>query len=136
MRPIDLLSLARHYGVAAAIFVAADMIWLGIMASRFYRPTLGDIAVVSVNLTPAVAFYAIYPIGLLIFAVEPALRTGTIPGAFLFGALFGFFTYLTYDLSNQATLRSWTMSLTLVDVTWGALLGGFTSAATVFISFL
>ena len=129
----NLLYLARHYGVALAIFVVADMIWLGIMAPRFYKPTMGDIAVAGVNLAPAVVFYAIYPIGLLIFSIEPSLRTGSISGALISGALFGFFTYLTYDLSNQATLRSWTTSLTLVDVTWGALLGAVTASLTAFI---
>ncbi|HUZ66688.1 MAG TPA: DUF2177 family protein [Beijerinckiaceae bacterium] len=129
----NFLSLVRHYGVALAIFVVADMIWLGIMAPRFYKPIMGDIAVAGVNLAPAVAFYAIYPIGLLIFSIEPSLRTGSIFGAPLSGALFGFFTYLTYDLSNQATLRSWTTALTLVDITWGALLGAMTAALTAFV---
>jgi uncharacterized membrane protein len=119
------------YGVALAIFVAADMVWLGTMAPRFYRPILGDIAISGVNLPPAVLFYLLYPIGLLIFAIHPALKGGSISTALIYGALFGFFTYATYDLSNHATLRNWTLPLTLVDVAWGTVLG----AASATISF-
>ena len=59
----------------------------------------------------------------MIFAVVPALKAGRSATALLYGALFGFFTYATYDLTNQATLRNWTSSLTLVDVAWGTVLG-------------
>jgi len=54
-------------------FVACDMVWLGLMAPRFYRPILGDSALAGVNLPPAIAFYLLYPVGLVIFAVMPAL---------------------------------------------------------------
>lgn len=118
------------YLASLVTFVAADMAWLGIMAPRFYKPTLGDIAVVGVNLPPAIVFYAIYPIGLLVFAIGPALRSGSATTAAIYGALFGFFTYATYDLSNYATLRNWTLQLTLVDVAWGTILGAASSVVT------
>ena len=110
------------YVTTLAVFLLADMAWLGAMAPRFYRPTLGDIALSGVNLAPAIAFYVLYPSGLLIFAILPALKNGTISTALLNGALFGFFTYATYDLTNQATLRNWTLQLTLIDVAWGSVL--------------
>ena len=111
---------AVAYLVALAVFLGCDMVWLGLMAPRFYRPTLGDIAVAGVNLPPAIVFYAMYPIGLLVFAIQPALKSGSLTAAALYGALFGLFTYATYDLTNQATLRNWTLALTVVDVSWGA----------------
>jgi uncharacterized membrane protein len=116
------------YGLALAVFVAADMVWLGTMAPRFYRPTLGDIAISGVNLPPAILFYAMYPIGLLIFAIQPALKSGSMSTAAIYGALFGFFTYATYDLTNQATLRNWTVQLTLIDVAWGTILGAISAS--------
>jgi uncharacterized membrane protein len=116
------------YGFALAVFVAADMVWLGTMAPRFYRPTLGDIAISGVNLPPAILFYAMYPIGLLIFAIQPALKSGSMSTAAIYGALFGFFTYATYDLTNQATLRNWTVQLTLIDVAWGTILGAISAS--------
>jgi len=127
------LTSAIGYFVALSTFVAADMVWLGVMAPRFYRPTLGDIAISGVNLPPAIVFYAIYPIGLLIFVISPALRSGSVMTAALYGALFGLFTYATYNLTNYATLRNWTLQLTVVDVAWGAILGAVTSIATVWV---
>jgi uncharacterized membrane protein len=118
------------YLIALVIFVGMDMTWLGIMASRLYRPTLGDIAMSTVNLAPAVVFYVLYPIGLVLFAIHPALSTASASSALIHGALFGFFTYATYDLTNQATLRNWSLSLTLVDVAWGVFLGAVTCCAT------
>ncbi len=116
------------YIASLALFVVADMVWLGTMASRLYRPTLGDIALSSVNLAPAIAFYILYPIGLLIFAILPALKSGSVNVALFYGALFGFFTYATYDLTNQATLRNWTLRLTLIDVAWGSALAAAAAA--------
>jgi uncharacterized membrane protein len=122
-----MLAYATGYLAALVTFVAADMVWLGTMAPRFYRPTLGDIAISGVNLPPAIIFYAIYTIGLFLFAINPALKSGSLITAAVYGALFGFFTYATYDLTNHATLRNWALSLTLVDVAWGSILAAFTS---------
>lgn len=116
------------YLVALVTFLAADMVWLGTMAPRLYRPTLGDIALPGVNLPAAIAFYAVYPVGLVIFVINPALKAESFSSAILYGALFGFFTYATYDLTNYATLRNWTMQLALVDAAWGTFLGAATSA--------
>lgn len=116
------------------IFLLFDMAWLGTMAGRLYRPTLGDILLAEVNLLPAIAFYLIYPAGLVVFAVIPALKSGGVAQAALSGALFGFFSYLTYDLTNQATLRNWTSQLTLIDIAWGTLLGAIAAAAACWIT--
>jgi uncharacterized membrane protein len=122
-----MMTSAIGYVVAFLTFVAADMVWLGTMAPRFYKPTLADIAISGVNLPPAIVFYAVYPIGLVIFAINPALKSASLVDAVTYGALFGFFTYATYDLTNHATLRNWTLQLTLVDIAWGTILGAMTS---------
>ena len=124
------MTYVTGYVAALLTFFLADMAWLGMMAPRFYRPTLGDIAISGVNLAPAMVFYALYPVGLLIFATSPALKSGSMTTAVVYGALFGFFTYATYDLTNYATLRNWTLHLTLVDVAWGTILAAITSAMT------
>jgi uncharacterized membrane protein len=124
------MTYVTGYVAALLTFLFVDMAWLGIMAPRFYRPTLGDMAIPGVNLPPAIVFYALYPVGLLIFATIPALKSESITTALIYGALFGFFTYATYDLTNHATLRNWTLQLTLVDVAWGTILAAITSAVT------
>ncbi len=116
------------YVSVLVLFVAADAVWLTTMADRIYRPALGDMMLTNFRLMPAVGFYLLYPVGLVIFAINPALKTGAISTAALFGALFGFFTYMTYDLTNQATLRHWSTVLTLADIAWGCALGAVASA--------
>ena len=121
------------YVAALVVFVVIDMLWLGTMAGRLYKPILGDILAPQFNMAAAGVFYLIYPIGLVIFAINPALKAGAVSTALLYGALFGFFTYATYDLTNQVTLRSWSSLLTVVDVAWGSFLGAVTAASAFWI---
>jgi uncharacterized membrane protein len=122
------------YLATLAVFLPFDMVWLGTMANRLYRPTLGDILLSDANLPAAGAFYAIYPVGLVFFAVVPALKSGSLGQATLGGALFGFFTYMTYDLTNQATLKNWSTQLTLADIGWGTLLGAISATAAFWVT--
>ncbi len=106
-----------------------DSVWLSIMASRLYRPTLGDMALEGVRWPPAIAFYLLYPAGLVILAVLPAVKSGHLMQAAFLGAVLGLSAYGTYDLTNHATLRLWTWQFTLVDMAWGTLLSAV--AATI-----
>jgi uncharacterized membrane protein len=74
------------------------------------------------RLAPAIVFYLLYVSGVLVFAVTPALRDGRWTTAALMGALFGFFCYATYDLTNQATLAVWSTTVTVADIAWGVVL--------------
>lgn len=110
------------YVSALITFVVVDAVWLATMAARLYRPILGDILAPAVNIPPAIVFYLGFPVGLVIFAILPALKAGGLSAALLYGALFGMFTYATYDLTNHATLRNWVWQITLIDIAWGSLL--------------
>jgi uncharacterized membrane protein len=121
------MSAIIGYLAALVAFVAADFVWLGLMVPRLYKPTLVNLMAASVNLPAAIVFYLIAPIGLSYFAITPALKAQSLAIALVNGALFGFFTYATYDLTNQATLRDWTTQLTVVDMAWGCVLGAFAS---------
>jgi uncharacterized membrane protein len=118
------------YATAVVVFFVVDMAWLGVMAPRVYRPALGDILLPGVNLAPAVVFYVLYPAGLIAFAVVPALKDDTVSTALLYGALYGFFTYATYDLTNHATIRNWTLQITIIDISWGTLLAAISAAVS------
>jgi uncharacterized membrane protein len=115
-------------------FGLLDAVWLSLMGPRLYRPTLGDILLANVNIPAAVAFYLIYPIGILVFATLPALKAGSVAPALLYAALFGALAYATYDLTNQATLRNWTLQLTLADIAWGATASGLAGAASHYVT--
>jgi uncharacterized membrane protein len=112
-------------------FILVDALWLRLMGPVLYRPTLGDILLAEVRLVPALAFYLIYPIGLLVFAVLPAVKSNSIVTAFGSGLLFGACAYATYDLTNFATLRNWTLQLTVLDVAYGAAVSGVAATVSV-----
>lgn len=112
-------------------FLVIDFIWLSAMASRLYRPAIGDLLAENFRLAPAVVFYLIYAAGLTFLAVRPAFQTGEWTTALLYGAVVGFMAYATYDLTNQATLKSWSTTLTVADLLWGT----FVSAAAATIGY-
>jgi uncharacterized membrane protein len=108
--------------------LAIDLVWLTQMNARLYKPILGDILLNKPNLPAAIAFYLIYIAGVTVFVGVPALRAGSWRYAALYGALFGLFCYATYDLTNQATLKSWSTIITVADIGWGMFL---TSASAI-----
>lgn len=112
------------------VFGAVDALWLTTMGPVLYRPVLGDILVPQVRLGPAIAFYLIYPFGLLVFAVLPALKAESVTQALVLGLLFGAVAYATYDLTNFATLRNWTLQITALDIAYGAVVSGIAAAAS------
>jgi uncharacterized membrane protein len=111
------------------VFGIIDAGWLSTMGNILYRPTLGDILLQNLRLGPAIAFYAVYPIGVVAFAVLPSLRSGSLATAFFSALLFGALAYATYDLTNYATLRNWTLQISVLDIGYGAVASGV--AATV-----
>jgi uncharacterized membrane protein len=121
------------YLATTVVLVLIDGVWLGVIAKDFYRSRIGHLMALEVNWWAAAAFYLIYPAGVVIFANNPALAGGAWSMALLYGALFGFFAYATYDLTNLATLRNWSVSLTALDMAWGALVTGVSAAAGVLV---
>lgn len=118
------------YLISVPIFFAVDMVWLGLVAKNFYVSQIGHL-MGPVNWTAAILFYLVFLVGLVIFAIQPAFLAGSVGKALLLGALFGFFTYATYDLTNLATLKDWPLLVTIVDMAWGTVLGAAVSAITV-----
>ena len=110
------------YGAAALAMLCLDGVWLTLTANTLYRPLLGDIMLPGFRLAPAIVFYALYVAGIVILAVDPALATGRWTTALIYGALLGFFCYATYDLTNQATLKNWSIVVTIADMSWGTFL--------------
>jgi uncharacterized membrane protein len=117
------------YIATAVVFFAVDFVWLGVVAKAFYRDRLGALMAEQVNMPVAGLFYLVFVAGIVIFAVAPALAEGSWTRALLFGALFGFFAYGTYDMTNLATLRDWPAIVSVVDMAWGTALTGLSATA-------
>jgi uncharacterized membrane protein len=112
------------YLTTAVVFLAVDAVWLGFVARDFYAARLGGMLKSPPDLAIAAGFYAVYVVGIVIFAVAPALAADVWRTALVKGALFGFFAYATYDLTNLATLEGWPVTVSVVDVVWGTGLTG------------
>jgi len=103
------------------------MVWLGFIAKNFYRKHIGSLLTDNVIWTAAIVFYLLYIGGILFFAVQPALKSGSWQTALLNGAVLGMLCYATYDLTNMATLKNWSFTVVWVDIIWGIVLTGSVS---------
>ena len=112
----------KLYALTVPVFFIIDLIWLGVVVKGFYQKNLKYILSPNVNWTAAIIFYLMYIAGILIFAVLPGVAKDSVRHAALWGALFGFFTYATYDLTNLALLKDWPLNIVVVDILWGVVL--------------
>lgn len=110
------------YAISVPIFFLIDMLWLGLIARSFYQSKIGYL-MGDINWIAAIIFYLVFLLGLTYFAIYPSVTSSSFLAAITLGLLFGFFTYATYDLTNLATLRDWPLSVTIVDILWGSILG-------------
>ncbi len=122
----------RHlvaYVAAAVVFLGLDFVWLGLIAKGTYRSWIGHLMRDEIHAVAAVLFYLVYVVGLVIFAIAPALKDAAWQTAALYGALFGFFAYGTYELTNYATLKDWPFAMVAVDMAWGTALSAVAATA-------
>lgn len=125
-----MLKHVAAYLAAGLAFAAIDAVWLTTVGPRLYRPALDEVLADSVNLPAALAFYLVFIAGVLLLAILPAVREGgTWTRALANGAVLGFVAYATYDLTNQATLKVWSTTITLADIAWGTALTACAAAA-------
>jgi len=124
----------KLYLTSVAVFFITDMLWLGVIARPVYKKYLGHLMKEHVNWTAAIIFYLLFLIGLLIFVIVPAHERGSTGHAALYGALYGFFTYLTYELTNYAVIQDWPFGIVIVDIIWGAVLCCVVSTAVIMAS--
>lgn len=130
---MSITKLLISYTLTFVVFFILDMAWLGFIAKDLYKKYLGDFLSEQVNWTAAVIFYLLFVIGVFIFAILPSVEKNSLISAIILGALFGFFTYATYDLTNLATMKNWPINIVFIDILWGAFLTSVVSAAGFYI---
>jgi len=128
------MKLLLSYLLTTVVFFAIDLTWIGLVAKKFYWENLGNLLKDDVNWVAALVFYLIYIVGIFVFAILPAVENDSLKSAILYGALFGFFCYATYDLTNLATLKGFPLKVVLVDMTWGVVLTASVSTAGFYIT--
>ena len=129
--PISKLIIS--YVLTFAVFFIIDMAWLGFVAKDIYKKYLGNLLSDNVNWAAAIIFYLLFVVGIFIFAIMPSVDKNSLQSAIILGALFGFFTYATYDLTNLATLKDWSITIVFIDIAWGAVLTSIVSTAGFYI---
>jgi uncharacterized membrane protein len=113
------------YASIALVMLLLDVLWIGFIAKPLYQQGIGHLMADQPNLAIAALFYLVYAAGLMWFAVQPHADAQSVGKVALAAALFGFFAYATYDLTNWATLKNWPASVAIADMLWGS----FASAA-------
>ncbi len=121
------------YVAVAVVMITLDLVWIGVIARSMYVQGIGHLMAERPDIPVSLLFYAVYALGIMVFAVAP---TGAIAGrpaglreTLIAGTLFGFFGYATYDLTNLATLRNWPVLIAVVDITWGSMVSGAAAGA-------
>ncbi len=118
----------KLYAVSVLVFLVVDLLWLGVIAKDLYRKYLGHLMRPSPLWPVAILFYLLFNVGLVVFVVYPAVQKGSFSYALIYGAFFGFITYMTYELTNWAVIKEWPWPIVIIDIVWGivlsALVGG------------
>jgi uncharacterized membrane protein len=122
----------KLYLASLIVFFAVDMMWLAFVARSFYKKYLGYLMAPTVHWIPALIFYLLFILGVMVFVVIPGVRENSLQSTILRAALYGLVTYATYDLTNLATVNNWPLAVTLVDLAWGTVLSVIVSIAGFF----
>lgn len=122
------------YLITLVVMLVFDAIWLSSMIDRLYKKNIDHIMATDLVLPAALVFYLLYGFGVTMFVTMPGIQQQrSLWEIFLYGALFGLVAYGTYDLTNHATLRDWPLTITVIDMLWGALMTAMASLLSVYI---
>jgi len=116
------MTLIFKFLITFIVFLGIDILWLGIIARKLYVHYMGHLLRTPPNWPIAFLFYALFVVGLMVFCIQPALEKNSISYALKYGAMYGFFTYMTYDLTNWAVLKDWPSGIVWIDILWGTIL--------------
>ena len=100
--------------------VVIDLIWLLGIAKNLYQDEMGSLMASEPKLLAGLGFYLLYALGASIFVIIPAISKQSSLYAVQYGALFGLFCYMTYDLTNLAVIRDFPVRLAFIDIVWGS----------------
>lgn len=113
------MPLIAAYAAAAVTLLALEGLWLGKIAAGLYQREIGGLLLERPNLAAAAGFYLVYLVGVVVFAVRPGLEAGSWKTTAALGALLGLVAYATYDLTNMATLKGFSLKVVVADMAWG-----------------
>ncbi len=128
------MKLILSYFLTTVVFFIIDIAWIGGFAKKFYWGNMGSLLKDDINWAAALIFYLLYIVGIFVFAIIPAVDNDSLKTAIIYGGLFGFFCYATYDLTNLATMKGFPMKVAIVDMIWGVILTSSVAIAGFYIT--
>ena len=108
------------------LFIVIDFIWLK-TSYPMYNKLIKNIQGSSIKLRyiPAMISYILIILGYFLY-VEPRMNTinkkDLLKYSFLYGGAFGIIVYGIYDFTNLATIKNWSLFVSIVDMLWGGIL--------------
>ena len=119
--------------IMTTIFLFIDIIWLSQSVNYFYSPHIGDLLRDTPLILPAILFYLIYPLGVTILVIVPKLDNGSLRSILFNGLVLGVVAYGTYNLTNMAALKGWSVNVVIVDMIWGGVLTGISAVLATYV---
>lgn len=115
------------YLTTVFVIVALDRFWLSVIARPLYQQGFGRPMAERSNVSVVFLFYAVFALGVMLFAVAPNGEVAGWGNTLVAGALFGFFAYATYDLANP--LKNWPIGVSVLEISLGSLFSSFSAGA-------
>lgn len=116
---MNFITILKIYAITLLTLCLIDIPWILLIAKQFYQNQIGHLMKTNPELWPAVIFYTCYAAALIIFAILPGIEKQSLWYCIQRAAFLGFICYSAYDLTNQATLYNWPLTMTIVDISWG-----------------
>jgi uncharacterized membrane protein len=114
----------KTFFLTTLAFLGIDFVWLTLVAKKFYDNELAAFERI-VRWPAVVLIYLLLALGVNIFVLPKA---GGVPSkALIYGGLLGLIAYATYDLTNFAILKNFTLKMTVIDILWGTFIVGSVS---------
>jgi uncharacterized membrane protein len=117
---------------AVPLIALVDFIWFSLIAGKFYDTYMGTFVTrtngsIDIKLFPALVVYLALAFGITFFVLPKVAGLEGLWHVFFIGAIFGLVTYVVYDMTNYAFLTNWSLTLSLVDMAWGFVIGGLST---------
>lgn len=131
---MEFITFLKIYGIAFLSLLGLDSLWLARIAPKLYKDNIGHLMAEKPNLFAAGLFYMVYIAGAVYFVIYPAFSDRSVSQALLRGAILGFVSYATFDLTGQAVFKNWPAKITVIDMLWGTVLTASVCVLATFIS--
>ena len=112
-------------------YVSIDFLWITLFMQPYFNANLGHLLRESIStsflLFYGSIFFLFYVAGLYWFGVRAGLAVNSSMVACLSGGFLGFIAYGTYGLTNFIFFKDYPILITVLDISWGVILGGLVS---------